>query len=125
MLPFVSRTAYNLLAADVAELKQERKLLLDRLAILGLGAPLYAAPASGAETSEEQPAEELVQDPATELLSKLAHFKHRPSRMADVLTRELHRRQAAAPSRTAWIPEQKEKVSAMLTEAEEQGRRQA
>jgi hypothetical protein len=44
LFPFVSRGRFNDLKAQCDELKAERKVLLDRLAELGLGGALFAKP---------------------------------------------------------------------------------
>lgn len=125
--PFVSRQMHaevcDRLERQIASMEAERRLLLDRLAVLGLGGPLFAANTESAAEPDVQ-AEEIAQDPDTALMNELARFKHRPSRLADTFGRALERRQGigSAIPRVAWIPAQ-EKVTAMLDQAEEQGKR--
>jgi hypothetical protein len=125
--PFVSRAAYDLLTVDVTELKAERRILLDRLAMLGLGGPLYAAPlATGA--TEDETDKSLSTEPSTEedVLDELLRLRRRPAKLAEALTRSLRRKQEKRPasSRIAWIAEG-DPVNAALDRAEELGRKTA
>lgn len=121
--PWVSRTAYELLAADVAELKAERRLLLDRLAVLGLGGTLYSEPLEPATDASASREEEAAED-SNETLEEMLRLRRRPAKLADALTRRLRRaesNQMPGP-RVAWIPEG-DAVTAALDHAEELGRR--
>lgn len=125
--PFVSRAAYELLAADVAELKAERRILLDRLAMLGLGGPLYAEPLATSATEDETDTS-LSGEASTEedVLNELLRLRRRPAKLAEALTRSLRRTQETRPasSRIAWIAEG-DPVDAALDRAEELGRKTA
>ncbi len=86
-----------LVTAQVAELVAERRVLLDRLATLGLGGPLFnTVPAA------EEPAEAVAQ---ADELEKLMTLRRRPSKLADALTRKAHRdyHRAQSPPSVQWI----------------------
>jgi hypothetical protein len=88
--PWISRSAHDaivtLLTTQVDVLTQERRLLLDRLAALGLGGPLFSVPA--AEDSVE---EEAATDPEADEIQRLKKSRRRPSKLADALTRKAYR----------------------------------
>ncbi len=118
----------GLLSSQVFDLKREREILLDRLATLGLGGPLFSSPvwpdsseSTGANTTEEPI------DPEAEEIEKLMNsWRRRPSKLADALTRKAYRdynRAQAGPS-VKWIPKV-EAVTAALDEAEASGKKQA
>jgi hypothetical protein len=112
----------DLMTTQVHELSQERKLLLDRLATLGLGGPLFSSP-SRSESSEET-AEPI--DPEADEMEKLMQLRRRPSKLADALTRKAYRdynRAQAGPS-VKWIPKV-DTMTAALDEAEALGKKQA
>jgi len=103
-LPWISRSAHEaivtLLTTQVDGLAQERRLLLDRLATLGLGGPLFSVPA--ADDSRE---EEAAADPEADEIERLKKSRRRPSKLADALTRKAYRdynRVQAGPS-VQWI----------------------
>lgn len=125
-LPWISRSAHREIAAflsgEIGELKAERRLLLDRLAMLGLGGPLYNEPVRAAVPEEE----DVADDGEEALAEQMSRLRRRPAKMADALTRHLRRtegRQTPGP-RVAWIPEG-DAVTAALDHAEELGRRGA
>ena len=99
--------------AELPGLRSEARaeVLLDRLATLGLGGPLFSSPvrpdsseSTGANTTEEPI------DPEAEEIEKLLNsWRRRPSKLADALTRKAHRdynRAQAGPS-VKWIPKVK------------------
>jgi hypothetical protein len=121
--PWISRSSHEemmgLLRQQMEELAQERRVLLDRLATLGLGGPLFSSGGSGEPSANT--AEELV-DPVAEEIAQLMKSRRRPSKLADALTRKAYRdynRAQSGPS-VKWIP--KVDVSAALDEAEARGR---
>jgi hypothetical protein len=125
-LPWISRSAHDalvaLLSAEVRELKDERRLLLDRLAVFGLGGPIFQIFAQEGTADPEVPK---LADPAGEMLEELMRLRRRPSKLADALTRNAFReysKRGAGP-RVAWVPAATEKVNAALDAAEEQGKR--
>ena len=115
-----------LVTTQVGELTQERKVLLDRLATLGLGGPLFSSPAWPALSENETTANEAEPiDPDAEEMEKLMNLRRRPSKLADALTRKAYRdynKVQAGPS-VKWIA----KVDPMsaLDEAEASGKKQA
>jgi hypothetical protein len=116
-----------LVTTQVESLIQERKVLLDRLAILGLGGPLFSSPAwpdsSGDETTGNE-AEPI--DPDVEEMEKLMSLRRRPSKLADALTRKAYRdynKVQAGPS-VKWIAKA-DSMTAALDEAEASGKKQA
>jgi hypothetical protein len=113
----------DLLASQVADLKAERQILLDRLATLGLGGPLYSSPywADVPESTADEPV-----DPDAEETERLMKSRRRPSKLADALTRKAYRdynRAQSGPS-VKWIAKV-DAVAAALDQAEESGRKQA
>jgi hypothetical protein len=112
----------GLVTTQVDELTQERKVLLDRLATLGLGGPLFSFPSSPDSSGNE--AEQI--DPEAEEIEKLMNLRRRPSKLADALTRKAYRdynKVQAGPS-IKWIPKV-EAITAALDEAEASGKKQA
>ncbi len=112
----------GLVSAQLSELKAERQILLDRLASLGLGGPLF----SSAAAREEEPEEEDVAFEGQELEKLMMSWRRRPSKLADALTSKARRDQArglAGPS-VQWIP-RADAVTAALDEAEALGKIQA
>ena len=103
-----------LVTTQVSELTQERRVLLDRLATLGLGGPLF----SSASSEATDPV-----DPEAEEMENLLQSRRRPSKLADALTRkayrDYHRVQTGASIK--WIP-RVEAVTAALDEAEALGK---
>jgi hypothetical protein len=101
-LPWISRSSHAemmaLVDARIAELTLERRVLLDRLATLGLGGPLFnTAPAT------EEPSAEIETE--ADELEKLMNLRRRPSKLADALTRKAHRdyHRAQSPPSVQWI----------------------
>lgn len=108
---------------QIKEFKAERKVLYDRLGVLGLGGPLFTT-VEPPDEHEEEETQELV-DPEEEFNRLKAKFRRRPSRLADALTRKAQRDRARAdmtPS-VKWIP--KVDMNAALDEAEVIGSKQA
>lgn len=111
---------------QVDELRLERRVLLDRLATLGLGGPLFSSASSPAS---ESPADEV--DPEAEEIEKLMSLRRRPSKLADALTRKAYRdynKMQAGPS-VQWVPKVDaspiDTISAALDQAEAAGKIQA
>ena len=93
----------GVLKDQIAELSEERRVLLDRLATLGLGGPLFAstgaveaAPAADTGSDMEETASELEQ---------LSRLRRRPSQLAEALTRKAHRDtyKSQAPNRVSRV----------------------
>jgi hypothetical protein len=119
-LPWISRSLHEemmaLVTTQVRELAQERRVLLDRLATLGLGGPLFNSPPSAdssESTTEETP------DPEAEEIEKLMKSRRRPSKLADALTRKAYRdyNRVQTGASVKWIPKV-EAITAALDEAE-------
>ena len=129
-LPWISRFSHDemmsLVTAQLGELKAERLILLDRLASLGLGGPLFASPAQPGEEADEEAAALKAQDEAQDLEQLMMSWRRRPSKLADALTSKARRDQArvqTGPS-VKWIP-RVDTVNAALDEAEAIGKTQA
>ena len=127
-LPWISRSSHEemiaLVISQLGELKAERQILLDRLATLGLGGPLFSSPSW--PDSSESTAEEPIDPEADEIEKLMSSWRRRPSKLADALTRKAQRdynRVQAGPS-VKWIPKV-EAVTAALDEAEALGKKQA
>jgi hypothetical protein len=125
-LPWISRSSHAemmaLVMTQVDELTRERKVLLDRLATLGLGGPLFSSPTSPVSSDNE--AEAI--DPDAEELEKLMNLRRRPSKLADALTRKAYRdfnKVQAGPS-VKWIAKA-DTMTRALDEAEASGKTQA
>ena len=128
--PWISRSSHEevvkLIAAQAAELKEERRILLDRLASIGLGGPLYettvAESVPEAEFANEEPA-----DPENDTLERLMRLRHRPAKLADALTRRAYKDygKRSAASKVAWIPQpdDRDKINSALDQAEDLGKR--
>jgi hypothetical protein len=110
-----------LVTTQVDALIEERKVLLDRLATLGLGGPLFNSPPW---PDSSAPDAEAI-DPDTEEMEKLMNLRRRPSKLADALTRKAYRdyNKVQAGPRVQWIA----KVDTMsaLDAAEASGKKQA
>ena len=108
----------DLLTLQLGEMKAERQILLDRLATLGLGGPLFSsAPSEDASETEE------AIDPERAEMEKLMTSRRRPSKLADALTRKAYRdynRVQSGPS-VKWIAKTGA-VNAALDEAEALGK---
>ena len=124
-LPWISRSLHEemmgLVTTQVRELSQERRVLLDRLATLGLGGPLFNSPPSA--DSSESTADE-TPDPEAEEIEKLMKSRRRPSKLADALTRKAYRdyNRVQTGANVKWIPKA-EAITAALDEAEALGKR--
>ncbi|HEV2275618.1 MAG TPA: hypothetical protein VGR96_15710 [Acidobacteriaceae bacterium] len=133
--PWISRTSHEemtaLLIEGMHELKEERRVLLDRLALLGLGGALYPT-AKMTEPELEEAGPEEAADPGQEALEQLLRLRNRPTKLADALTRQAYRERGkrAGGPKVAWIPQgertaRQESVRAALDEAEAAGREHA
>jgi hypothetical protein len=126
-LPWISRSLHEemmgLVTTQVDELSRERRVLLDRLATLGLGGPLFNSPPSA--DSSESTADE-TPDPEAEEIEKLMKSRRRPSKLADALTRKAYRdyNRVQTGASVKWIPKV-EAITAALDEAEASGKKQA
>lgn len=124
--PWISRSSHeavtSVLTLQLAELKEERKLLLDRLATLGLGAPLYSVAVESGDGAEP----DLLADPDQDLVEELMRLRRRPAKLADALSRRAHRQRHPPHMgpKVAWIP-QMNKIQTALDEAEAQGKQRA
>jgi hypothetical protein len=130
-VPWISRCLHQemmaLVTMQVDELRLERRVLLDRLATLGLGGPLFSSPPlPGSSESEAEPV-----DPEAEEIEKLMNLRRRPSKLADALTRKAYRdyNKAQAGPRVQWIPKvdatPTDSITAALDQAEAAGKIQA
>jgi hypothetical protein len=124
-LPWISRSSHlemmGLVTSQLADLKAERQILLDRLATLGLGGPLFSLPSSA--DSSENIADEPV-DPEAAEIEKLMKSRRRPSKLADALTRKAYRdyNRVQTGAHVKWVPKA-EAVTAALDEAEALGKK--
>lgn len=97
-------------------------MLLDRLAVIGLGSPLYSTAASEDQASETS-ADPVAADPDRELMEQLMRLRRRPARLADQLTRQYResRKPALRPGASSTATLNGE-TAATLAHAEELGR---
>jgi len=111
----------GLVREQLAAVVEERRMLLDRLATLGLGGPLFGS--AGSEETSASEAEELA-DPEAEEIERLLKSRRRPSKLADALTRKAFRdfNRGQSGPRVKWIPKV-DAVNAALDEAEAVGKR--
>jgi hypothetical protein len=112
------------LTSQVSDLTAERKLLLDRLATIGLGGPIFSLPSSQDLSPSTEIEEELI-DPNAEI-ERIIAMRRRPSKMAQAVTNHFKRefnKINSGPS-VARIPDLS-KINAALDAAEQQGRKQA
>lgn len=100
------------LIAELADLKQERQILLDRLATLGLGGPLFHLPTQEQEEEEEE--ENDAEQKAARILNRLRAL--RPSQQAAAITRKNQRDHRNG--RSVWAAP----VAAAIEQAEELGK---
>jgi hypothetical protein len=116
-----------LMTTQVDTLIHERKVLLDRLATLGLGGPLFSSPAWPALSESETTANDAEPiDPDAQEMEKLMNLRRRPSKLADALTRKAYRdyNKVQAGPRVKWIAKA-DSMTAALDEAEASGKKQA
>jgi hypothetical protein len=108
-----------LVTTQVNELTHERRVLLDRLATLGLGGPLFSSASSDDSSESVDPI-----DPEAEEIESLLHARRRPSKLADALTRKAYRdyHRVQTGANVKWIPKV-ETVTAALDEAEALGKK--
>jgi hypothetical protein len=108
-----------LVTTQVNELTHERRVLLDRLATLGLGGPLFSSASSDDSLETADPV-----DPEAEEIENLLHARRRPSKLADALTRKAYRdyHRVQTGANVKWIPKV-ETVTAALDEAEASGKK--
>jgi hypothetical protein len=124
--PWISRSSHEemmgLVREQLAVVIEERRALLDRLATIGFGGPLFGSTESSEESSASA-AEELA-DPEAEEIERLLKSRRRPSKLADALTRKAFRDFSRGQSgpRVKWIPKA-DAVTAALDEAEAVGKR--
>lgn len=120
--PWISRYSHEsvvaLLIAQAEELKSERKLLWDRLAAMGLGGPVFTAPASIEPVEEEDD----TADAVAERLERLMALRKRPTKLAEALARQASQLRENPPPKVAWIPDAR--ITAALDQAEESGKKQ-
>ena len=116
-----------LMTTQVDALIHERKVLLDRLATLGLGGPLFNSP-SWPDSLENETAgsEAEAIDPDAEEMAKLMNLRRRPSKLAEALTRKAYRdyNKMQAGPRVQWIAKT-DSMTTALDEAEASGKKQA
>ncbi|HEV2963001.1 MAG TPA: hypothetical protein VG649_14325 [Candidatus Angelobacter sp.] len=109
--PFVSRDRYQELAAlkdqRIAELEQERKMLWDKICLLGIGAPAFA-PMPPEESAEKNDAQSKSTKPAAAVAVSM-----RPSAIMRRMERLAEARwlRKIYPSRVAENPEFTAKVA--------------
>jgi hypothetical protein len=121
-LPWISRSSHQemmaLVTTQISELTNERRVLLDRLATLGLGGPLFSLACSEDASESAGPV-----DPEAEEIESLLHARRRPSKLADALTRKAYRdyHRVQTGANVKWIPKV-EAVTAALDEAEALGK---
>jgi hypothetical protein len=121
-LPWISRSSHQemmaLVTTQLSELTNERRVLLDRLATLGLGGPLFSLASSEDFSESADPV-----DPEAEEIESLLHARRRPSKLADALTRKAYRdyHRVQTGANVKWIPKV-EAVTAALDEAEALGK---
>jgi hypothetical protein len=110
-----------LVTTQVSELTSERRVLLDRLATLGLGGPLFSSASSDDSLETADPV-----DPEAEEIESLLQSRRRPSKLADALTRKAYRdyHRVQTGANVKWIPKV-EAVTAALDEAEVLGKKKA
>ena len=108
-----------LVTTQVSELTNERRVLLDRLATLGLGGPLFSSASSDDSSETADPV-----DPEAEEIESLMQSRRRPSKFADALTRKAYRdyHRVQTGANVKWIPKV-ETVIAALDEAEALGKK--
>ncbi len=108
-----------LVTTQVDALTHERRVLLDRLATLGLGGPLFSSATWDDSSESADPV-----DPEAEEIESLLQARRRPSKLADALTRKAYRdyQRIQTGANVKWIPKV-EAVTAALDEAEALGRR--
>lgn len=113
----------NALTSQLAEIKAERSILLDRLATIGLGGPLFSLPTSQDSSPSTEPEEELT-DPQEEI-DRIMAMSKRPTTMVKAIRRlaiEEIKKRAMGPD-VAWIPRQAEAVTAKLDAVEAAARK--
>lgn len=112
--PWISRLSHEEMVGDlklsISELKAERTVLYDRLALLGLGGPLFHIPVEPEQEPDTEPTEE------EQFAQRLLASKHRPSQAAALITKRMQRPQR--PSGVAMVA----KVNAALDQAEQLGK---
>ncbi len=107
-----------LVTTQVSELTAERRVLLDRLATLGLGGPLFSSVSWEDSSESADPV-----DAEAEEIENLLQSRRRPSKLADALTRKAYRdyHRVQTGAHVKWIPKV-EAVTAALDEAEALGK---
>jgi hypothetical protein len=114
----------DLVTTQVDELTRERKVLLDRLATLGLGGPLFSSPSLDGPSESPSPIDPV--DPEVEEIESLMKSRRRPSKLADALTRKAYRdyNRVQTGAHVKWVPKV-EAVTAALDEAEALGKKKS
>jgi hypothetical protein len=120
--PWISRAAHEVvvesLQAQIAEMKEERRVLLDRLATIGLGGPLFHLPSQEVQSAQPEP------DPEAAELAYIQSLGRTPSKLAAYWTKKAFR-DAARPFGTpsvARIPDMS-KMNEALDQAEQAGKK--
>lgn len=123
--PWVSRAAFDLLREQLVELRAERKLLLDRLATMGLGGPLFEKPEQPVKV-EEREEEPLAASPEQVNYEELMRVVNNPRALKNAVRRQVlaAARQRNDPPSVGWIPQQITRVTEMMDTAEAEGRKQ-
>jgi hypothetical protein len=127
--PWIARTSHDetvkLLQEQIAEMRAERKVIYDRLALLGLGGPLFHLP-TPEEVKAEQEEENEKEEAAAQELARLKAM--RPSQRAAFITRKNQRDfRSIGRAAAAWVPPTPEaaKVAMEIDQAEKLGERLA
>ena len=119
--PFVSRVSHDERIADlkaqIADLKQERLVLLDRLGLIGLGGPMFHLPTPEEVKIAEQVESKAEQDAAREI-ERIHSLRFTPSKRASYITRKSKREQASMGR--AGLPWTPQAVSQAFDEVEKQ-----
>jgi len=114
-----------LVNSQVSDLKHERKILLDRLATIGLGGPLFNSPSPQDSSPNMAQEEESISEEEAEL-AHINRLKRKPSTLAAYLTHKMAR-DARKLDRGPSVARMHDlsKVNAALDAAEELGKKQA
>jgi hypothetical protein len=81
----------NPLLLQLSELKEERKVLLDRLGTIGLGGPLFSLPSQQDSSANMVTEAESIEDAEAAELAHIQSLRRTPSKMAAYLTRKAYR----------------------------------
>jgi hypothetical protein len=128
-LPWISRSSHeaivNLLTSQLSEQKAERTILLDRLALLGLGGTLFSLPPSQDSSPATEAEEELTEEEQDRLT--MESLRRTPSKLAKFIEWKMKRdrNKIYRGPDVAYItpePQQVAKVNAALEQAEQQAK---